>query len=884
MKLPRSFLSHGQIVSEAGYGLVAARGLSVSGPPLENASQLQLNQTEDELRSLLRLLRPGVLGLQVCWEVGGDYASDLLPYYKATKQMDTPFVRMQRQARYCLYSERMEKGLLRRPRLHFYLKTPLPIEANTPTNFDESLIASARSFEPHLETMKRALARLSGTAEILDESDLLQESFRFFNPSQNMKAEALLKKIQPEKRLIENCLRSEMIGVEGSDAGFYMAGYYYGCLVLSELPQVTTSGMLAPLMNLPFGEYGVSLSIEALDVSLVLEKEEREKVRLERALRGSSHTRMGYTVQAKQSRIDTLMSNEVMPLRMQMVFHVRDQEQDRLAEKLATLKAAISRMQGSQYYEMANPVTARNYFLSGTPGGGYQEKDFRLYVEDHHLSNLIPLTGEVDRELSKAEALYHTGSGNVFGVRSLIGGMPQHGFVSGWSGGGKSVFCQDLLVQMANFYDFVVLVDDGFSYPVTAQLISKDIKSFVIEAGGTETLNYLDPRGVLGSQHRADAYAVALNLLGGKVTSREEAVLEKCLSEFYADWFKNWAKQNPEVLEEVVWNLAALLEFEKVCPVSGEGKESLEELYRRYREWSESEEEIATDFVEALGEPDFKQARYHENRKLMSLAFAFMEKNQLPRHRDFQGWLGRRAESATKYRREIESLELGLEKWLATGKFGAIVDGFNTIDFSGSLIHIELGRIPDSMPELRNLIGFILANQVRNEIAFRRPRSERKCFLIEELGAFMKIQGGEEMVRQLFQQMRKYLCWVLVVCQQVSTLSEKMRDTIIANCRQAFLFKQKYEPDARALQEAFQLPEATVQTLMNLPEPTKEKGAPFIYWQNRGRNPQIITGYNLVTGEMLYAANSGGVQFESRKVLKSYDSLLEGVLTEAAKD
>ena len=241
------------------------------------------------------------------------------------------------------------------------------------------------------------------------------------------------------------------------------------------------------------------------------------------------------------------MSEEVLPFRLQMIVHARAASREILWDKLTALKTALSRMQGAKYYEMAKPVTARNYYLCGVPGGGFQERDFRHYIEDQNLANLIPLTGEVDAELSQAEALYHTRSGSVFGVRSLIDEMPQHCLVSGWSGGGKSVFCQDVLVQTAPLYGFTVIVDDGLSYPVTAKLLSEDVRTFVFEAGGTETLNYLDPRGVLGSQHRADAQAVAMNMFGREVKPVQEAVLGRCMRLFYEDWYEGWKKCFPAV-------------------------------------------------------------------------------------------------------------------------------------------------------------------------------------------------------------------------------------------------------------------------------------------------------------------------------------------------
>ena len=878
------YFSHGQIVSDTPTGLMVTRGMAVSGPPLENASQLLLNQSENEIRgSILRSLKPGLMNLQVRWEMDDDYSQKLLPYNDlTTARAQNPFTRRERQGRYCLYSRKMEEGKLRCPSVSFYLSSPIEgTKGKRVGHLDETLAASARGFEPHLEGIRQSIQRLGGSATMLDELGLFGECYRHFNPSaKRFDEESLKAQFRPDQSIMDNCASSEMVPVVGQDSGFYYDGSYHGFLTVKALPQYTTSGMIAALTSLPFGGYSITLNISALDVNEQIENEERIKARLQKALSSSSRTRMAHRVAACDVRIQKLMSNEVVPFRMQLIVHCRDTSREGLLDKMVALKSAITRMQGAKYYEMANPVTARNYFLTGAPGISFQEKDFHHYIEDHNLANLIPISGEIDSEVEKAEALYHNSGGNLFGVRTFVGGMPQHALVSGWSGGGKSVFVQDILCQTEPYYDYTVILDAGLSHGTYVKTVSEDARTLSIEANGSDTINYLDPTGSpLTSQHLADASAVIHHMLGDAATSLLDAIVDDCLGRFYQIWFERWAAKYPKRVLQVAFSLIQLAQYSgKKVTLS-----NLDELYQRHREDLKDVQEGALAVVTQSGLTP-EQALKDSSKLVKALAVAFMKPDEQAMHSDFHDFLESESSKPSRHQREIGELATHLAAWRAGGKYGQILDGVNTIDLGGRIVHIELGRISDSLPELRNLAGFILTNQVRNQIAFQRPRGERKRIIVEELGGFLEVKGGEKLVVQLFQQMRKHGCWVLGVCQQLSTLPKSLRDTVVGNCRQAFFFKQKYESDARVIQKSFQLPDVTVDALMNFPDPTPELGAPFIYWQNGSGANRITTGLNLVSPEMLYVASSNNKHFEAReKALANYDSVLDGIIAESAK-
>jgi len=125
---------------------------------------------------------------------------------------------------------------------------------------------------------------------------------------------------------------------------------------------------------------------------------------------------------------------------------------------------------------------------------------------------------------------------------------------------------------------------------------------------------------------------------------------------------------------------------------------------------------------------------------------------------------------------------------------------------------------------------------------------------------------------------------VVSVIQQLSSLPEDLARSVVGNCRQAYLFRQKEEGDLKVLQKAFDLPDSIIQLMKQFPEPSAERGAPFIFWEDLGNRSRATPCFNLVSPEMLYVAGSSGSQHEQRKLaLQNYSSAFEGVLAEVAK-
>ena len=75
----------------------------------------------------------------------------------------------------------------------------------------------------------------------------------------------------------------------------------------------------------------------------------------------------------------------------------------------------------------------------------------------------LPFSSTFTAHLAEAEAIYDGTNGNLAGVRTFIGGTPQHAVLIGMTGAGKSFAMDDLLTQTQAGYDYTVIIEEGLS-------------------------------------------------------------------------------------------------------------------------------------------------------------------------------------------------------------------------------------------------------------------------------------------------------------------------------------------------------------------------------------------------------------------------------------
>lgn len=872
------FLSHGMIVfgdpHKSGY---VSCGFSVEAPVLENASLDFLNQNEAEILALLRMLKPGTR-MQVSWALDANSCSGaLLKYYDQTNAGDlNAFAKRERSERFLRFSKRMDAGDLRFQRVVIYVSWPFSGKGD----FKQILKSESQGFDVMEGNILGCFERLGGLVTRLNVDALFTEMFRYCNPSRNQ-IEDIRSLYDPTMSLMANCLTSEGNAVVGTDAGFFMDGRFFGFLVLKSLPQATYSGILQQITSMPIHDFGITANLIPLDTIREIEKEESEIEKLQKGIQNGAQQRAVTTLNQKIQRVQLLASNEEVPFRVQMIIRAWDTTQEGLQTKLGILKSAITRMQLAKSYAPVFPTSARNYFRASFPGWCWDScQDYFHLVEDAPLSNLLPISGSP--ALGDCEALYDGANGNVIGVNSFLGEggneAPQHALVCGKSGSGKSCFVIDLLTQTTPKCSFTVIVDNGLSYQTYARTVDPKCETLIIKPNGSVTLNYLDLRHEpLSPEHLVDAVAVAHQMAGRQQDKDSDrmhhAVLSRCMNQFYHDYAQDWLLVDTNRFNEVGRYAVVLRKTE-------DQKLSLIDRHRRFNLWAVDHAQQAEEIFDNVSEDEIQRVSAEI---IQCLSCAFMRADEAPTHSQFQQWLELESMGDASDREEVGILATLLKPWCAEGGlYGGIFDGINNVNFKGEIVHLELGQIPDAAPDLRSLTALVITNQIRNEI-LKRPRSQRKRVVFEEIGSFLSMPGGGEIVSEFYQTMRKYNCWVISVFQQLQHLKD-CGPSLLGNIRLALLLKQSSSQEVELLANAFDLPESASEALMRFPEPSRERGAPFLCWRNNSARPEIVTGFHVASPEMLFVSSSSGGHFEKRQAaLSQYDDVLTGIIAETKK-
>ena len=815
-----------------------------------------MNHLEDELRLLLRLLHPG-LRLQVRWTVDSDFRQPLLDYYAATESLGCEGrIKHLRNERFVSNWNALEARKLRRERLHLFVTMPVGMESDSggeksKGGYGALLDAGERAVDEWQSGVAPIIGRLGGSIDPLDDLGHFKECFRFYNPSVDERNPSELEGMfDPLESIQANCFLSDP-APSTAPCGFFMDGYHHALLVLRSLPSATFSGMIRQLTGLDMLDYEITVNIRALDALEEINRAEAEAKKLENAILGNPRTRMRAALELKLNRIRRLISNEVLPFKFQFILRAWAKSSEELLSKIAALKSAVAKLQGAKAYDPAFPTTSRNYFESSHPGWSWSKyEDNSLYVEDHHLANLLPFSGSQAGDLVGAEAIYEGSNRNLIGVCTFSSGngsrWPKHALFTGKTGSGKSVLLADLLAQTTPYYEFTAIIDNGRSHEDLGRAIGgEDHRPLIVEPnGGDVTFNYLDTQGLpLSPHHISDATAV-IEMMIGKHRDEERnrfraALISRSLEHFYRDCYEQWLSDNPEEQDEIARLAVALTRLK--------GGGTLAERSLMLEKMGRADEEEHGRILSEVG--DEEVARFASTTPgaelIYLLSFSLMQPEQCPTHRQFQQWLELESMGDRKDAGELEKLATLLHPWRADqGRYGSLLDGASNLSFGGGLVHIELGQIPESAAELKTLVAFLITNYLRNEI-IRRPAEQRKRVVIEELGAFLAMPDGGKTVREFYERMRKHSCWVAAVIQQSQCLDESgVSASLFGNSRMAFLLKQTDRSEIENIGEIYSLPEPARLRLGAFREPSAEAGAPFLVVNHGGDQPEIFEGIN----------------------------------------
>lgn len=858
------------------------KGYNVELPDTENTDASWLMALEDNLRVLLRMVRPEVR-LQVSWSVDSDYRKELERYKQKTEELPQDrWSTRQREERYDRYDKKIREHRLRREHLQFYFTSKIQGKAmgGGRQYYEELLLAAKREQGELEEALRQQFGTLGGRVIPMTNMDHFEAFYRYFNPSAFENEALKLEDIyDPSKTVSEMCFNSEAAPYRMGASTFKMDGFYQGICVMKTLPKFTYIGMMRTLTQLDILDYQVICNIEAGDVEKDRVATEGKVARLER---GKITPSLEATLMKLRTRIRRLSTNEVVPYRMHLIVRVWDKDADTCASKLSAIRNSILKLGGAQSYEPTLPTSVRNYWQLCMPGWTWSPyNDFKLYVEDVNLADLLPISSTPTGDLDEAEAIYDGPRGALVGLTTFVGKegsqRPEHGIMFGASGAGKSVFTIDFLTQTAPYYEYTAIVEEGLSYNLFTRLYG--CKPIIVQPNGNLTFNYFDTRGLPLSPDQLGGATAIAHLMAGPPPDVDkdrirQALLAKQIERLYIDQFETWAGRHPAERAEAARRVAVADAWRKKRMPQGT---VLADAWMDFRAELMDGEPAAVEMDRMTVDPALLEDFLNDPGNqwdLMSLAYTIMKPEDMPTHSQFVELLNLESRQRRAHP-DMALLRMLLEPWGRTGRYGAILDGVNNVDLSGKVVHFELSYIPESARELRTVAAFLITNDLRKEI-MSRPRSTRKRVILEELSAFLAMPDGDRITREYYERMRKYSCWVFSIIQQFQRIKDHpVRSSVVGNSRIMMMLKQPDQRDVESMSEGFRIPSVTKRQVTSFPDPSEMKTDPyasFVYYHEATGRPRIAVGRHQASKEMILASATSGEAFERQnEELKQYN-------------
>lgn len=874
-----------------------ARGFEVTAPDLENADPVHHNALERDLIALLAILKPEQR-MQVQWDPNGSFRHPLLRYRQQTRERaSNRWTQRVRDEIFVRGWNMEDEGLLRRERLRIYITRRTDATGFGSKRNPHSAEALIGAYQEEFNQIGRFIEALFGAngghVRAMTDAEHFLHYLDFLNPSlPERRVSDPLEFFDPEKSIQENCWHGECRPLEGPDTGFYHDGYYHGMLVLKTLPKRTRPGIAYLLTKLGFRDYSLTVNIEAVDVEELIEREQKELSRVEGDYESLRKIKLLAAMKTKAAKIARYSNGDNSPYRLQYIIRAWDKSRDELRAKMTALKAAIGNMERAVAYEPALETSARNFFYSSWPGWSFSRYDALWHdFDDAMVANVLPFSSTPVGYLEDAEFIFQGANGNLVGGRTFVGEgdslTPQNAVVLGTVGSGKTVLTISILSQTELDRAFLMIVEEGCAYNTYVKTVDPAAESIVIQANGKLTMNYLDTRGLpLSGLHLSAAAALPLLMVG---QSRDEdknrlrhALLVNGINRLYDDFARSHLNRHPDAWLSLARRACALDTWRR----ERMGAQATDvDAFLEFGEFRKSHADEAEAFLARF--PEAEVVRFAKEpataAHVRNLIFADLAPAEYPQHGHLQEMLAAEASGADAD--ELRYLATLLEPWAASGSYGELFDGTSNIDLTGKVAHFDTSYLPDADEQLKAMVAFLIANYTRSHM-MRLPRALRKTNVFEEVARLALIPTGKRVLRESYQQLRKYNVWNLASVQNYELFKNSdIRGPVLGNSRMLFLLRQSDRADVEDLAKDFPLPEAAKDAVMSHPEPEKIVGpkySQFTYFHTDERRPMIVTMRNVASRELLYCSASSGAHFDRREQdLKNHADVVDGIIANA---
>lgn len=840
--LPDGYVMDDMLVFGAPAGGAFAAGWFLELPDLETASYAAQNQAQDAMVTILHPL-PKEWHAAVQWWDDHDHRDLLLAYQDQTDRATRPATRFIRNANFLDLHQRLLRGELRRRRLAILVGRTLS-GSSAPWNrrkavrhHAQRLEQAAAGFAEWEQTLNHALEGIGGRALRMGDADLVRRWAQTLNPSF---AERLnfdpTKHFEPHRTLLDNCWHSEL---RGGRHGFVLDGWYHLPLTIKRLPSATFPTISHRFTRLPFGGLTTTVHLRCLSRDAVIARTQRELDRVNQQLVRKADERLVVTRTQLEEKVRRLASGEVVPFEVETILIVRAKTPEELNEHAAALKAAIHDLGGAQYYEATLPATARNLFAKTLPGWLWSpHRGCALYGESRYVADMLLMSGSWPGHPGPVQSLFLGADGNLVNVVTFLGegrdATPQNVIILGVTGTGKSLAWNKTLRETELYYRYTTLIEEGLAHaPYTRGLGAEPI---VFRLDGAQTLNSFDTQGLpLSSFHRSTLTATFARMVGLPADEdkarRQSALIARHvarLCEDHAqDQLRGWSAEQRDALVRHAFVLDQWANEHGVSPL---------DAFLDFREFQHERPEEAKDRLARCCESELREFESRQPGQLRDLAFAYFQPEEHLTLSAFREYL----ELAEDDEEACRWLAVLLTPWCRGGNCGVLFDGVSNVTLTGPVVHFELGHLPESARDIKAVVGFQIINGQRQHI-LSLPRAWRKRIVIEEVSRFLDIPGAETILRELFEQFRKFNCQVTIIAQSYARIADTpIRTALVGNTRAWIIFNTGSREDVERLGRDIGLSQLAQDAILRFPRPdqlTGTKYSEFLYYHSAPGTP-----------------------------------------------
>lgn len=889
---------------------VVAKGYEITPPSLRTASDEILYEHHLGLSFLLAKLNPKEdTRLQIYWGIDGDYYKELERYHQETERLTEgkPQYAMCGIIRDKIYNRlkfKMEKGLLRREKLIFFLSRPLKNYLHF--GFDLENKDDVKMLLDSVEnTINTDLTMLQGSLKDCAVRPLTCKEtnrimYRRLNPSveySGIDVDALYK---PEFSIMNNVLKEEINGkVEekfqdrDNVCSFTMDGHYHKILSLSRFPDMSKKPMLflQNVSDIKDRDFEIVVNIKAVDRHELIKKKEDSRARIgDNFERNPDKKSEKAAMEVLEKDILALSYGKISPLKVEYVIHVWDRDLKKLSAKVESIKAKVNSMGGADTIGYTLTSLSQHVFLTTLPGNlFYEEWEDALDAYHEPLAQILPYSATFTGFLAECMALYEGDNGNLTGVTLVVNGTTQHVIVLGQTGSGKSVRQIDFLLQAAPYFRKINIIEEGASYLYLSQALSGQFLNLSMDS--EKRINYFDTMSLPLTPDKKNFVTRVLSNFHGDSGEKSidnedrEASMGNVVDSIYKAKFKEWVNkgENAFKLDKIAREALTLKKLIDYLPVErqtildafAEFKDIMKIYEQNKRALNDTQEEIMKYYLGLDNIKDIIPYKSSYDPLLMELTFAYFGRNEFPVHSELVSMM---QTSMDESHRKIAER---LKNWSRDGNYGGFFDGYTNIETDSHLTVYEFGQIKDK--KVKAVMATIVAENITNEIN-RLPRSDYKLVEFEEAASLMNVKHGDEIVLKFYTQARKMNAAVETITQSYDQFKKTgTYKTIFGQAKVFTLLRNTNRDELRELADYMPMTDYIIEQISTYREPEKirgEKYSDYMLCATGEQGTVMGTIRNAATPETLLIAGTTGVEYTKReKEMKEIDARFGRTLT-----